>query len=262
MREWEERERICGIGSRAWQRQFVSANEGNISVRISEGEVLTTPTLVSKGFMKPEDICKVDMEGKTLQAAPGRKPTSEVLLHLNVYKERPDVRAAVHVHPPHATAFAVAGEPIPKCILPEVEIFVGEIPIAEYASPGTPDLFKTITPFLKDHDSFLLANHGALTIGKDLLDAFYKMELVESYCRILLILKQLGGFRRLSPEHMKHLFAIKEKMGLHDPRKHCDICEACSEAVSSSQGTLETSLPPGNDIIRRIVEEVLRTLGQ
>lgn len=264
MREWELRELMCDIGRRVWQRQFVSANEGNFSVRIAENEVLTTPTLISKGFLQPEDICKVDMEGKTLDARHGRKPTSEVLMHLSIYRERPDIRAAVHVHPPHATAYAIAGEPLPKCILPEVEIFVGEIPIAEYGTPGSQELYESLLPFIKNHTTFLLANHGALTIGTDLVDAYYKMELVESYCRILLILHQLGKIRRLEPEHMKRLFAIKEKMGLSDRRLQCDICHACSPEVSNG---IEKDTPiSGKDgntnegLMQQIVDEVLERL--
>ena len=264
MREWEIRELMCDIGRRVWQRQFVSANEGNFSVRISENEVLTTPTLISKGFMQPEDICKVNMEGMTLDARHGRKPTSEVLMHLNIYHELHDIRAAVHVHPPHATAYAIVGEALPKCILPEVEIFVGEIPIAEYGTPGSQELYNSLAPFIRNHTTFLLANHGALTIGKDLEDAYYKMELVESYCRILLILHQLGKIRRLEPEHMKRLFAIKEKMGLPDRRMQCDVCNACTPEVSNGiekdMPTPEKTTISEETLMQQIVEEVLSHL--
>lgn len=129
--EHKLKEQICDIGRRLYAKGFAAANDGNISIRLNEREILCTPTMVSKGFLKPEDVCKVDYEGK--QLAGTRKRSSEILLHLAVYKNRPDVNGVVHCHPPHATAFAVAHEPIPKCVLPEVEVFLGECP-----SPSTP----------------------------------------------------------------------------------------------------------------------------
>src|SRR5436189_6038077 len=130
--EYKLKEQMCEIGRRLYNKGFAAANDGNITVRLNDKEILCTPTMVSKGFLKPEDICKVDYEGK--QLAGTRKRTSEVLLHLVVYKNRPDVNSVVHCHPPHATAFAVAHEPIPKCVLPEVEVFLGDGPNAQYAT--------------------------------------------------------------------------------------------------------------------------------
>ena len=138
MNEYKLKEQICEIGRRLYAKGFAAANDGNITIRLNDSEVLCTPTMVSKGFMKPEDICKVDYEGK--QLAGTRKRTSEVLLHLAVYKNRPDVKAVVHCHPPHATAFAVAHEPIPKCVLPEVEVFLGEVPIADLRDARRPEV--------------------------------------------------------------------------------------------------------------------------
>src|SRR4051794_37742656 len=132
--ERQLREQICETGRLIYAKGFAAANDGNITTRINDRELLCTPTMVSKGNLKPDDICKVDYEGK--QLAGTRKRTSEVLLHLSVYKMRPDVQAVVHCHPPHATAFAVAHEPIPKCVLPEVEVFLGEVPVAKYETPG------------------------------------------------------------------------------------------------------------------------------
>src|SRR5271169_5813426 len=146
MNEFKLKEEICEIGRRIYAKGFAAANDGNITVRLNEREVLCTPTMVSKGYLKPEDICKVDYEGK--QLAGNKKRTSEVLLHLAVYKHRPDVHAAVHCHPPHATAFAVAGEPVPKCILPEVEVFLGEVAISPYETPGSQLFADTIIPFV------------------------------------------------------------------------------------------------------------------
>src|SRR5258708_13822047 len=142
MTEYKLKEQICEIGRRVYNRGFAAANDGNISIRLNDKEILCTPTMVSKGFLKPEDICKVDYEGK--QLAGTRKRSSEILLHLAVYKNRPDVRGVVHCHPPPAPPLAVAHEPIPKCVLPEVEGFLGEVPIAKYATPGDQRLPNTI----------------------------------------------------------------------------------------------------------------------
>ena len=172
--EWEMREAMCEVGRRVWRREYVASNDGNFSVRLDENRVLCTPTLVSKGFMKPEEMAVVNMGGAQVS---GRLPmTSEVKVHLEMYRRRPDVRAVVHVHPPNATAFAVAKRPLPKCVLPEIEVFLGEIPIVPYATPGTQDFADAVIPFLQHHHAFLLSNHGALTIGRDPFECYYRME--------------------------------------------------------------------------------------
>src|SRR4051812_2463113 len=158
MNEYKLKEQICEIGRRIYAKGFAAANDGNITIRIGENEVLCTPTMVCKGFLKPEDICKVDMQGKQISGT--RKRTSEVLLHLAIFRERPDIKSCVHCHPPYATAFAVARESIPKCVLPDVEVFLGEVPIADYETPGTQKFAATIVPFVKDCNTIILANHG------------------------------------------------------------------------------------------------------
>src|SRR5947199_4746600 len=152
--EFKIKEEICEIGRRLYNKGFAAANDGNISIRLNEKEILCTPTMVSKGFMKPEDVCKVDYDGN--QLAGTRKRSSEILLHLAVYKNRPDVNGVVHCHPPHATAFAVAGVPIPKCVLPEVEVFLGEVPTAIYETPGTQKFAETVLPYVKDCNTITL----------------------------------------------------------------------------------------------------------
>src|ERR1700679_3457936 len=147
MNEWKFREQMCEIGRGIYNKGFAAANDGNISLRLSEDRVLCTPTRVSKGFMKPDDLCIVDLDGK--QVSGKRKRSSEILLHLTVMKARSDVRWGVHCHPPHATAFAVAREPIPKCVLPEIEVFLGEVPITKYETPGGQKFADTVLPFVK-----------------------------------------------------------------------------------------------------------------
>jgi L-fuculose-phosphate aldolase len=190
MTEFQIREHMCEIGRRLYAKGFAAANDGNITYRLNDKEILCTPTMISKGYMKPDDICKVDYDGK--QLAGTKKRTSEVLLHLVVYKLNKNVNAVVHCHPPHATAFAVAHEPIPKCVLPEVEVFLGEVPIARYETPGNQKFADTIAPYVKDSNTILLANHGTVTFGPTLDNAYFNTEIIDAYCRILILAKQLG----------------------------------------------------------------------
>jgi len=227
MSEWKVRELMCEVGRRVYAKGFAAANDGNISYRLSDDRVLCTPTRVSKGFMKPDDLCIVDMDGK--QVSGTRKRSSEILLHLSVMKARADVRSCVHCHPPHATAFAVAHEPIPKCILPEFEVFLGEVAIAPYETPGTQAFAETVLPYVKDTDTILLANHGTITYGTDLEDAYFKTEIIDAYCRILLLAKQLGTINYYSDDKAAELIRIKPNLGIPDPRlglglENCDLC--------------------------------------
>jgi L-fuculose-phosphate aldolase len=227
--EFKIKQDICEVGHRLYAKGFAAANDGNITVRLNDKEILCTPTMVSKGFMKPDDICKVDYEGK--QLAGKRKRTSEVLVHLAVYKNRPDVHAVVHCHPPHATAFAVAHEPIPKCILPEVEVFLGEVPIAIYETPGDNRLPQTIVPYVKDCNTILLANHGTVTWGPDVEKAYFNSEIIDAYCKILLLAKQLGRVNYFSEGKTKELMEFKKRIGYDDPRLHEANCELCGPSV-------------------------------
>jgi L-fuculose-phosphate aldolase len=226
------KEQICDIGRRLYAKGFAAANDGNISIRLNDKELLCTPTMVSKGFLKPEDICKVDYDGK--QLAGTRKRSSEILLHLGVYKNRPDVNAVVHCHPPHATAFAVAREPIPKCILPEVEVFLGEVPIAPYATPGDQRLPNTIIPYVKDCNTILLANHGTVSWGPTLELAYFNTEIIDAYCRILILAKQLGRVNYFSEKDTAELMEFKKRINYDDPRLHIKDCELCGPSVFSN----------------------------
>jgi L-fuculose-phosphate aldolase len=229
MNEYQLREQICEIGRRLYNKGFAAANDGNITVRLSDKEVLCTPTMVSKGFMKPDDICKVDYEGK--QLAGKRKRTSEVLLHLAVYKTRPDVKAVVHCHPPHATAFAVAREPIPKCVLPEVEVFLGEVPMAVYETPGTQKFAETIVPFVKDCNTIILANHGTVTFGPNLENAYFNTEIIDAYCRILILARQLGPINYFTAQQTRELLDLKKRLGYDDPRFKSEDCDLCGNNI-------------------------------
>ncbi|AKL93865.1 L-fuculose phosphate aldolase FucA [Clostridium aceticum] len=206
------KEEICEIGKRMYDREFVAANDGNISLRVSENEIWTTPTGVSKGFMTPDMLVKVDLEGQVLEG--DSKPSSELKMHLKVYQERPDVKAVVHAHPLTATALAVAGIPLDKALLPEAIITLGVVPIAKYATPSTQEVPESIASYLKDHNAVLLANHGALTWGRNLLEAYYRMETLEFYSKMILTTKMLGQANELSHDKIEDLLKIREKMGI------------------------------------------------
>jgi L-fuculose-phosphate aldolase len=224
IKEW-----ICEVGRRVYNKGFAAANDGNISYRIGENEVLCSPTMICKGFMTPEDICMVDLDGKQLAGV--KKRTSEILLHLAIMKERPDVRAVVHCHPPHATAFAVTREAIPQCILPEIEVFMGEVPLAPYETPGGQKFADTVRPFLKATNTIILTNHGTVTFGKTLEEAYWKTEILDAYCRILILSKQLGGVTYLNERESRELLDLKKKLGFDDPRFHLENCDLCGNSA-------------------------------
>lgn len=224
--EWKIKEQMCDIGRRIWLKGFCAGNEGNHSYRIGENRVLCTPTGISKGNLKPDDICTVDLEGK--QVAGKLKRTSEILLHLAIYKARPDIKAVVHSHPPHATAFAIANVELPTCIHPEAEVFLGAVKTAKYVTPGDTRLGESILPYVKDSNAILLQNHGSVTFDKDLEGAYYKLEIVDAYARILLLAKQIGTIRPLDAGEMKELLDLKVRFGLDEPRLKNPAGLSCS----------------------------------
>lgn len=215
--EAELRDSICDIGRRLWQRQFVAGNDGNISCRLRDDVVLATPTMTSKGFLRPEDLCTVDLDGNQL-SGPKRR-TSEILLHLEIYKHDPAAQAVVHCHPPHPLAFALAGIEIPTGILPEVEIFLGTVPLGRYETPGTPEFAATIRPFVGQANTVILRNHGTVSWGPSLERACWCTETLDGYCRVLLLARQLGPIARLPEDKLRQLLALKENFGCPpDPR--------------------------------------------
>lgn len=221
------KQEICEIGDRLYKRGFAAANDGNITYRVSENEVLCTPTMHCKGFLKPDDICLIDMEGKQLSGR--KKRSSEALLHLEIMKARPEIKSVVHCHPPHATAFAVAHEAIPQCVLPEVEIFLGDVPITKYETPGSKAFAETILPFVHKANVVVLANHGTVSYCENVERAYWWTEVLDSYCRILLLSKQIGRVEYINKDKSAELLKLKQKWGFTDPRlseeyKDCDIC--------------------------------------
>jgi L-fuculose-phosphate aldolase len=232
---------IVEVGRRMYARGYVASNDGNISIRLDDNTILTTPKSVSKGFMTADMMVVVDLDGKKLRGT--RDASSELLMHLEVYKNRPDVHAVVHAHPPTATGFAVAGIPLDRAVLAEVITTLGSIPIAEYGTPSTPELPAAVRKYIKAHDGLLLANHGALTIGPDVYAAYYKMETIEHFAKISLVTRQLGREHLLSREEVERLQQLRGNYGIKAP---APICADGSEQANVDQADCQIVEAPAS----------------
>ena len=245
--ERELKNLIVEIGRRIWVRGYVASNDGNISVKISDNEIFTTPHGVSKGFMTAEMIIRVDKNGKVLSGKSKYHPSSELEMHLEAYKERPDIKSVVHAHPPYATSFAVAGIPLNKCVLPEAAIVIGAVPLAKYGLPSTSELVDTLREHLKTSNAVLMANHGAVTLGTDLSSAYYTMETLEHTASIVWKAIQLGNVNVL-PEHERdRLMDLRKKFSLQGPIVPCDSSPLSIGGFLS--GADQGSKNSGNDVI-------------
>jgi L-fuculose-phosphate aldolase len=249
------REAIVEVGRRLYARGYTASNDGNISVRLDGGRLLMTPKSVCKGFMSPEMMCITDLEGKKL--AGERDPSSEMQMHLEVYRQRPDANAVVHAHPPIATGFAVAGIPLDRAVLAEVVTTLGSVPIAEYATPSTKELPAAVRKYVKAHDGMLLANHGALTLGADLFAAYYKMETIEHFAKISLVARMLGGERLLSRQEVDRLQGLRGMYGIASP---APICPPDDAALGDSV-SCQTVFAPDSEGAR-LVERAIGATGK
>ena len=263
--EWELKNFIIEIGRRIWTRGYVASNDGNISVKLNDHEILTTPHGVSKGFMTKEMIIKVDTTGKVISGDPKYHPSSELKMHLEVYKERPDVKSVVHAHPPYATSFAVAGIPLNKCVLPEAIIIIGAVPTAKYGLPSTMEIPDAIREHIKNSDAILLENHGALTLGSNLLNAYHNMETLEHTASIVWKAIQLGNINVLPENERDRLMSLREKFKLQGRVATCDATPMpSSEPIQFTVN--ESTRPYKKDIteqrIKEITEEVLAKIKQ
>jgi L-fuculose-phosphate aldolase len=265
------KEDICEVGRRLWQRAYVDGNGGNIAIRVGPDLALCTPTLVSKGFMKPTDICLVDLEGN--QLAGTKKRTSEILMHLQIMKRQPRAVATVHCHPPHATAYAVAGVEPPTCMIPEIEVFVGKVPVAPYRTPGTPEMGKLVADLVDQHNTVLMGNHGAVSWSHlDVEDAYFKMEILEAYCRTIWVASQLGApLKTFTPEQLKDLLNIKQTLGIPDPRiglKECELCDNDEWRPGvTCQAPVPGAVPGGPDpeaekVVQAVTDLLMEKLNQ
>src|SRR5690242_2174871 len=210
---------IVEVGRRLYARGYVASNDGNISARLDDKRLITTPKSVSKGFMTPDMMVTVDYDGKKL--AGDRDPSSELPMHLEIYRNRPDVNAVVHAHPPIATGFAVAGIPLTRAVLAEVVTTLGSIPIAEYGTPSTAELPEAVRKYIKAHDGLLLANHGAVTCCRSVMTAYYKMETIEHFAKISLVARLLGREHLFSRDEVERLQGLRGMYGIAAPAPLC-----------------------------------------
>jgi len=271
MNEQALRELMCEVGRRIYQREMVAANDGNFSVKLNADTFLCTPTGISKGFMTPDMICVVDKEGNSKQDNGQYKPSSEVKMHMRIYKERPDVNSVVHAHPQFATAYAIAGIPLTEKIMPEAVIFLGEVPIAKYGLPSTAEIPDAVEPFLSSYDAVLLENHGALSWGADLMAAYFKMEGLEFYASLAYKAKMLGGAKQLPEFEVDRLYDLRRKFavpGKHiadnlDKHESMDSYDSIhtSDVINTTEETIK-QLPISKKQIEEIVQLVINQLSQ
>jgi L-fuculose-phosphate aldolase len=221
MDEQTARREIVRVGKLLYERGYVVSSDGNVSVRLDDGRVVATPTQTCKGRMTEDSLAITDLAGKALN---DRRASSELEMHLLIYRERPDVKAVCHAHPPHGSAFAVAGLAIDQPILSEVILTLGCVPLAEYGTPSTDELTDAMRPLVKHHNALLMANHGAVAYGADLWQAFDRLETLEHTARITILSRALGGSRNLSPDAIEKLINVREAAGYLDERARCQSC--------------------------------------
>jgi len=239
------RREICKVGRWMYERGHIVACEGNLSVRLDEDRILTTPTCMNKGMLEPEDLVITDLDGK--QLAGFRRCSSELALHLLIYRMRPDVNAVCHGHPPTATGFAVAGRGLNHALLPEIIVGLGQIPLVQYATPGTPELSEAVEPFVPHYDALLLANHGAVTCGPDLITAFFRMETIEQCAKITLAAELAGEPVLLSSREVAKLMAARPRYFVAPPPGGgaelpvtCDSGETNGNQIKLTRSELDT----------------------
>jgi L-fuculose-phosphate aldolase len=247
MNIWQARKEIVEIGRRCYDRGFVAATDGNMSCRVGGDLIAATPTGLCKGMLEADDIVILDAAGRRVEGH--REASSEILLHLEIYKERPDVGGVVHAHPPTATGFAVARMPLAECVLPEVITTLGNVPLAPYATPSTDEVPESIRPKLRDYNAFLLANHGTVTLGATLLEAYFTLEKVEQFAHVLLVARQLGRVSVLTADDVKKLTTVVPgKAPLNIP------CEACNVPQDDAPACEDDALV--RDAVRRVLERL------
>src|SRR5438132_7091291 len=210
--------RICHL---MYERSYVVSSDGNVSVQLEDGRILATPTMTCKGRMTEDLIAITDLDGRPLN---NQRASSELAMHLLIYRERPDVKAVCHAHPPHGTAFCVAGIPIDQPILSEVILTLGCVPLAEYGTPSTEELSDATRPLIKHHNALLMANHGAVAYGSDLWQAWDRLETLEHTAKIAILSRILGGSRNLSPDSIEKLINVRESAGYLDESARCQAC--------------------------------------
>jgi len=264
--EQQARADIVEVGRRLWVQGFVASNDGNLSVRLADDRVLTTPKSVSKGFMTTDMLVVTDLDGRKVSGT--RDASSELKMHLEVYHQRPDVRAVVHAHPATATGFAVAGVPLTRAVLAEVITTLGGIPIAEYATPSTAELPAAIRSYIKAHDGLLLANHGALAVAGDLFTAYHRMETIEHFAKISLVARLLGREHLISREEVERLQGLRGYYGIAAPAPLCtdpdtpqDADQVLCQVLEAPESSTERLVPDDTGGLPRPVGDARSALA-
>ncbi|MCQ2385141.1 MAG: class II aldolase/adducin family protein [Clostridia bacterium] len=269
---YEIKKAICEVGHKLYDKGFVAANDGNISVKVNDNEFYCTPTGVSKGDLTPDMIIRIDGTGKKIEGK--LNPSSEIKMHLRVYKERPDVGAVVHAHPPVATAFTVAGVELDQYILPEAVLTIGNVPTCEYGTPSTMEIPDSLMPYIQKHDAFLLKNHGALTVGCDLKKACFTMEEVEFNAKINLYARQIGvglnaNIDEIPCEQLEKLMELRKKMQIPGRHPGCKMCKnlgtencRCKHNAEKGTGCSCHTEAPSADLVSEITRKVIAALGK
>jgi L-fuculose-phosphate aldolase len=267
--EEQIRAEIVEAGRRMYNRGYVASNDGNISARLDDKRLMTTPKSVSKGFMTPDMMVVVDYDGNKVGG--DRDASSELPMHLEIYRNRPDVNAVVHAHPPTATGFAVAGIPLTRAVLAEVITTLGSIPIAEYGTPSTAELPEAVRKYIKAHDGMLLANHGAVTCGPSVVAAYYKMETIEHFAKISLVARLLGREHLISREEVERLQGLRGYYGIAAPAPLCtdpntpqDVDQILCQVLEAPHSATERLVPDVNATLRRASRdgEIRLTYGE
>jgi L-fuculose-phosphate aldolase len=261
---------IVAVGKKLWQRAYVDGNGGNISYRIGENRVICTPTLFSKADLTPDDLCLVDLDGNQIVGC--RPRTSEILMHLEIYKAEPKAKGVVHCHPPHATAYAITGRVPPTCVIPEQEVFVGRVALVPYQTPGTQEFADAVVPFVRDHNSILLQNHGIVCWADTVTHAEWYAEVLDTYCQTLMYAQQLGApLTHIPGEKAADLLSIKKRLGLPDARhdmKECQLCDLPEPPGTIARppfplreaGTATTDGDDVESIVQAVTDAVMRAL--
>jgi L-fuculose-phosphate aldolase len=251
--EREYRDDIIRVGRLLFDKGWVAANDGNISIRLDGERILATPTGMCKGMMEPDDLIVLDRQGRKI--AGHRERTTEINMHLTIYDLRPDIRAVVHAHPPVATGFATAGKPLNLALLPEVIIAFGCVPIVAYGLPGTHELTEPMRPLIPKHDALLMANHGAVCYGEDVFQGYFRMETVEHSAKIQLVAELLGGPNVLPRREVEKLLDSRTRYGVKAPSSGEPACPVVAEEYGDERVTLTR-----NELIG-LVDEALRARG-
>ena len=253
--EDEHRRDLCAVGRWIHQRGFVAATDGNISVRLEPRRVLTSPTAISKGMMTPDDLVITDLDGNKISGR--RNASSELAMHLLIYRRRPDVHAVCHAHPPTATGYAAAGLPLNKALVSEVVLSLGCIPVARYGTPGTPELSEALEPLVQNFDAILMANHGVVTCGPDLLTAFFRMETTEHFAHVSLVTELLGKQVLLSGGDVEKLLAARVRYGATTAAQLGPECPVTAESAAASAGADRIAVT--REELEALIEEAVRS---